>query len=269
MLGNCVSAEESDSAVGWFRSIQTQEKSGDDAYKNLLRKIYSGQYKIISFNIFDTLVVRPFVPPSDIFTLLNVPFQRMFELNSFADFSEQRRSAEEFCRISYGKTKFVDLNDIYDALARNYGYDREKLQTIQALELENEISFGYPRKFLVELFELAKKQVKRSCLQANLIFPANVSKKYCVDAVFRDTTAYSFRMNSIRTRSPINLPRYWIFIKAAVFGQIRSYISATTPVLISNYRKRREFLRFIARLPLNCFKEKSFRVYGELFCENL
>lgn len=74
MLGNCVSAEESDSAVGWFRSIQTQEKSGDDAYKNLLRKIYSGQYKIISFNIFDTLVVRPFVPPSDIFTLLNVPF---------------------------------------------------------------------------------------------------------------------------------------------------------------------------------------------------
>ena len=99
-----------------------------------------------------------------------------------------------------------------------------------------------------------KKQVKRSCLQANLIFPANVSKKYCVDAVFRDTTAYSFRMNSIRTRSPINLPRYWIFIKAAVFGQIRSYISATTPVLISNYRKRREFLRFIARLPLNCFK---------------
>lgn len=180
MLENCVSAEESDSAVGWFRSIQTQEKSGDDAYKNLLRKIYSGQYKIISFNIFDTLVVRPFVPPSDIFTLLNVPFQRMFELNSFADFSEQRRSAEEFCRISYGKTKFVDLNDIYDALARNYGYDREKLQTIQALELENEISFGYPRKFLVELFELAKKTGKKIVLASESYLP-----RECIEKILR------------------------------------------------------------------------------------
>ena len=65
----------------FFESVQTPWNGGLD---NIKREIRESREPYVSFDIFDTLVVRPFYDPSDIFMLLNPKAQEL--LGTFISF---------------------------------------------------------------------------------------------------------------------------------------------------------------------------------------
>lgn len=164
-----------------FLEQMTNVAGIDDVYFSLLDKIYSSKIKVISFDIFDTLVSRPFAKPLDIFVFLNKPFTELFGINTYVDFASIRHNAEQRCHKIWKANKpGVEepcLEDIYDEISRTYGYDREKLRSIEKIEIENEIKFSRPRKSACELFEFAKASGKKVILVSDMYLPRDCIEK--------------------------------------------------------------------------------------------
>ena len=156
----------------------------DNVYFSLLDKIWSPEVKVISFDVFDTLVSRPFAKPMDIFVMLNKPFTQLFGIKSYVDFASIRHNSEERCHKIWKSLKpgveEPRLDDIYNEISSTYGYDREKLRIIEQLEIQNEIRFSFPRKSGCELFELAKSAGKKVILVSDMYLPRS-----CIEAVLQ------------------------------------------------------------------------------------
>lgn len=167
-----------------FLNLMTNTADAEDEYEKLVELIHSDKIKVVSFDVFDTLVLRPFAKPSDIFLNLNKPFMELFGITSFVDFSSIRAHAEYCChKLQKAANPDVEeptLGDIYDTLSKIYGYDREKLRIIEQLEIENEIKFAYPRKSAVELFSMAKNAGKRVIISSDMYLPGE-----CIEAILQ------------------------------------------------------------------------------------
>lgn len=168
----------------FFFSLMTNTSPIYKEYRKLIDMIYSEEIKVVSFDVFDTLVLRPFAEPADIFYYLNQPFAEEFGTYSFVDFSSQRRMAEDKChklqKVNRPGIEEPTLQEIYDVCAELYGYDREKLAKIEKKEQENEIRFAYPRKFGVELFHLAQRSGKRVVLASDMYLPRS-----CIEEILK------------------------------------------------------------------------------------
>ena len=167
-----------------FLRQMTNVSEIDDVYFSLLDKIWSPEVKVISFDVFDTLVSRPFAKPMDIFVMLNKPFTQLFGIKSYVDFASIRHNSEERCHKIWKSLKpgveEPRLDDIYNEISSTYGYDREKLRIIEQLEIQNEIRFSFPRKSGCELFELAKSAGKKVILVSDMYLPRS-----CIEAVLQ------------------------------------------------------------------------------------
>ncbi len=174
-----------------FLNQMTNVAAIDDVYFSLLDKIYSPSNKVVSFDVFDTLVVRPFAKPLDIFVSLNKPFTDLFGIMSYVDFASIRHNSEERCHKLWKALKRgmeePCLEDIYDEIASTYGYDREKLRVIQNLEIENEIKYSFPRKSACELFEIAKEAGKKVILVSDMYLP-----RECIEAILNKCGIYGY-----------------------------------------------------------------------------
>lgn len=76
--------------------------------ENIKKMISNESIEYISFDIFDTLIVRPFFQPTDLFRLLDV-YYRKLKTNSFLDFSKIREVAEVHAR---NKIKNTDMKKL-------------------------------------------------------------------------------------------------------------------------------------------------------------
>ena len=174
-----------------FLKQMTNISGIDSVYFTLLDKIYSPDVKVVSFDIFDTLVLRPFAKPLDIFVMLNKPFSDLFHINSYVDFAGIRHNSEERCHKIWKAvkpgTEEPCLEDIYDEISRTYGYDRQKLREIERLETENEIKYAYPRRSACELFEIAKSAGKKVILVSDMYLPRS-----CIEAILAKCGIYGY-----------------------------------------------------------------------------
>lgn len=164
-----------------FLDQMTNVAGIDSVYFSLLDKMASSQIKVISFDVFDTLVSRPFAKPLDIFVFLNKPFTELFGITSYVDFASIRHYAEERCHKRWKANRpgieEPCLDDIYDEIAASYGYDREKLRVIERIETENEIRFSRPRKSACDLFALARESGKKVILVSDMYLPRECIEK--------------------------------------------------------------------------------------------
>ena len=115
----------------FFESVQTPWNGGLD---NIKREIRESREPYVSFDIFDTLVVRPFYEPSDIFMLLNPKAQEL--LGTFISFDQIRREGEMLAREYYGMKygwEDITLREIYDFISEHYGIGRETTDRIMQL----------------------------------------------------------------------------------------------------------------------------------------
>lgn len=143
--------------------------------EEIKQSIFSNKIQVVSFDIFDTLVVRPFYEPTDLFVLLDIFANKLFNITDKVDFKQLRIDAEWLSRQN-NKLEDVTLDEIYGALYKLTNFDRDKLERIKQKEIELEIKYCKQRTFAKELFDLARYLGKKVIITSDMYLPEDVIK---------------------------------------------------------------------------------------------
>lgn len=130
--------------------------------------ISSDEIKIISFDIFDTLLVRPSVKPKDIFYLLNGVQIGGQNIN----FAKLRMNAEEALNDSY-----ATIEQIWDSIGENNKvFSNEDIKLLMCKELELEKQMLTVRNDVYEVYKYAVSLGKRIIATSDMYIPSNILK---------------------------------------------------------------------------------------------
>lgn len=108
----------------------------------------------VSFDLFDTLVDRPFVHPHELFQFLE-PIVRQRTGNIYFPFHHLRREAERKAREENGHKIEVTLDEIYNNLKTITGFPIQLLDEIKAIEIEMELLLVSPRRGMTRSWHIA------------------------------------------------------------------------------------------------------------------
>lgn len=118
-------------------------------------------YDVISFDVFDTLIFRPFSRPADLFFFLE-------EKVKYPCFRTIREEVEARGRTMLQKKKRhseITLEDIYDLLSVETGLDQEK---VMKLELELEETFCFANPYMLQVVMELTKYDKRMIITSDM-----------------------------------------------------------------------------------------------------
>ena len=116
-----------------------------------------GEYNNISFDVFDTLLMRPYVRPTDLFTHM--------ELNEkLPGFSKEREDAERRARRKICTE--ITFDEIYEEIDHRF-------KGLKDLELEYESSMLTPDPYMKKVFEHAVSSEKRVLLISDMYLPSS------------------------------------------------------------------------------------------------
>lgn len=132
--------------------------------------------KTVSFDIFDTLVVRQVLVPSDLF----VHVARSAGIRDVAWFADARLAAERSVRSrqkAAGRKIDPTLDEIYEFLATGRAYSQQEIDRWKGIEIECEIETAAPREGARALFEFAQSLGKRVILCTDMYLPRATIEK--------------------------------------------------------------------------------------------
>lgn len=139
-----------------------QEVDWSKEYQDLKKK--TEEYEVVSFDIFDTLVMRKIYLPVDIFYIVDGKLQ---DKHQKADgFVEWRKAAA-------GLLENPTIDDIYKKVQELSGWDDEQIINAKSLEIETEKYFLTPRKDLVKLYQDICRQ-KEVFLISDMYYPKKI-----------------------------------------------------------------------------------------------
>lgn len=151
----------------FFESVKTPWNGALEFFKEEIGK---GSEEYISFDIFDTLILRPFYRPEDLFNLLDKKFREL--TGSTAAFSKMRKIGESIVRSNHWKThpghEDITLTEIYQYIADNFNLDSQLVKAMQDEEIRLEIKFAEKRKSGYSLFETARHLNKKVLLVTDM-----------------------------------------------------------------------------------------------------
>lgn len=146
--------------------------------EELKERIVNPKTKVISFDIFDTLVYRPFWNPTDLFQLLEIYVNEILDTRDVTSFSTLRIEAEKKARMvhkeKYPTDEEICLDDIYREIQHYLKISKELVEKIKKREIELEYKYCLPRFYAKELFELAKSQNKKIIIVSDMYLPRKV-----------------------------------------------------------------------------------------------
>ncbi len=153
----------------FFTSVSTQWNDGLDKLKD---EIMDENTKVVSFDIFDTLIVRPFLYPKDLFAFLNDDYRKMSN-NLAMDFSKIREDCEIFARTESFKQKReeVTLDRIYEIIEEQYDVPKNIIDYLKQKEIDLELRFCTRRETAYSLYKLAKYLGKRVICTSDMYIP--------------------------------------------------------------------------------------------------
>lgn len=128
-------------------------------------------HNIISFDIFDTLVVRNVLSPTDIFSVVQLVYNQMYQDEPIHGYREKRINAEKKARFE--KKAEITFQEIFDAMD---GSDLVKTRLMD-IELETEYDFLVPNPEIMELYSYAVKKQKRIVICSDMYLSAAFLKK--------------------------------------------------------------------------------------------
>lgn len=123
------------------------------------------EYDAISFDLFDTLIMRKTLEPIDIFDLVELRLQEKGII--IRDFKKKRRTAE---LQSGGK----NIYHIYEILSKRLQLDDEKMQIILDEEIQCEKEYTIPRIVMAELMDYAAAKGKTVSIISDMYLPSNI-----------------------------------------------------------------------------------------------
>ncbi|MBQ8451723.1 MAG: glycosyltransferase [Clostridia bacterium] len=133
----------------------------------LYEKIVNPKTKVVSFDIFDTLLLRNVFEPSDIFRILGVEYNKINK-GSYINLADIRITAESEARKLKKDNEDIVLDDIYNYMNKFYFFDKKECEFLKKKEQELELKFVRERKFCKQLFELSKYLGKKVILTSDM-----------------------------------------------------------------------------------------------------
>lgn len=139
-------------------------------YNQLCKEIDS--HSVVSFDIFETLLMRSVWEPTDIFDLVDTEICRSGI--KISDFKKKRHMAEV-------DTNCARLDVIYACLASSEGLNPETVKKIMDIEIDIEKKYLIPRVSMVEAYKYALSQGKEVYLISDMYLPKTVMEEILLE----------------------------------------------------------------------------------------
>jgi len=154
--------------IWWFDRHTVPWNDGLEKIKRAIAGLEGYVPETVSFDVFDTLLLRPFRQPSDLRCMLEDKWQKT-NRRCLISFSDVRAEAENAARAwSRGEKEDVGLHDIYGAMQVVFGISEDCALTMCCAEKEAEIAFCQPRHSGVQLYHLARALGRRVVLTSDM-----------------------------------------------------------------------------------------------------
>ena len=129
------------------------------------------QTKVVSFDVFDTLICRSVEKPADLYRFLETDALALTD-GIAVGFGQVRALCEVQTRARLEASKEeITLADIYETVAQYYGMTEEQLAPLREAEMRCEIEHARVRPFGQKLFNLAKASGKPVNLISDMYLP--------------------------------------------------------------------------------------------------
>lgn len=145
----------------------------EDRKELLKRLIKQQEFKIISFDIFDTLLLRPALFPKDILFILAIRAKEQYGI----DFIKIRYNAEEKLKHRLKKKgclKEVTLNEIYNFIFEEYKIRKDICDYLLNEEIKLESRLLFSREDIKQLYNLAISEGKRVIAVSDMYLPGDI-----------------------------------------------------------------------------------------------
>ena len=144
------------------------------------KKLIDGA-KLVSFDVFDTLIHRFVFRPTDVFELASAQIKHhdfsLFSPGISGNFAQQRIQAESLAReylIAESGSPEVDLQAIYQVLADRSGVSGEESEYLRSLELKLEEQLCHANPLMQKAFFYARENGKKIILCSDMYLPSTV-----------------------------------------------------------------------------------------------
>ena len=148
-------------------------------YEAIKRRILSSSVEVVSFDVFDTLLVRPFFAPTDLFDFLDFYVRDLLGLPDRIGFKQRRIEAESMARerLCGNDSEDVTLLDIYGVLEELVPLSSEQLELVMRREIALELKYCRPRQAAKALFDLALHAGKMVVAASDMYLPLPVIRE--------------------------------------------------------------------------------------------
>ena len=113
--------------------------------------------RVISFDIFDTLLMRPYVAPTDVFAHM----EKVYEKKGFEN---ERRDAEHRVRIRHNKLEDITFDMIYEEIDDEFKDMKQK-----ELDWEEMVLRANPE--MKQVYDYAKEKGKKIIIASDMYLP--------------------------------------------------------------------------------------------------
>lgn len=142
---------------------QAQPLTEEEKFKQIFE-----QYDVISFDLFDTLIERPYDHPHVLFNYMTEAVQEITG-DEELDFKNERERVRELTCPKEG-TEEIPLLQRYEALGKKLGWPPEMAKKLSELEEEKELEFCKPTLLGKRLFNVARAMGKKVVVTTDTYF---------------------------------------------------------------------------------------------------
>lgn len=131
---------------------------------------------VVSFDVFDTSILRALARPEDLFALMEPAVHRLLGTPP-AGFAAARRAAEQQARDhawQKERVREVTLGEIYDALAKSVALDPEQVQALVEMEITAELDICRRNPFIHGIYRWCLDRGKRIAFISDTYLPEKV-----------------------------------------------------------------------------------------------
>ncbi len=170
--------------------FESRRSAFNDTMERARRKILDSNIKCVSFDIFDTLIERPFFRPDDTFEFLSSQYNKRKSSKLNVDFALLRRNAESKARARIQREnpfyREVTISEIYAQMTEDGVLSKQESQIMMREEIDLEYRFCRRRKAGYELYEFAKRCGKQIACISDMYLPRDVIKHILESAGYTD-----------------------------------------------------------------------------------
>lgn len=150
-----------------------RRKKFDCKIDDLKEALFDSKYDYISFDIFDTLVQRPFYEPTDLLLLLDLEFEKYTSCN--ISFAEIRKAGEEDLRKEKCNDEVEDItiDEIYKHIHKSFNIDEYILKKMEEAEKALEVKYTFARKTVRSIYQLAVDSGKKIIFISDMYLDIN------------------------------------------------------------------------------------------------